>query len=655
MACPYGSSRSNSVPSEYVWKTGVAPACAATASVMQRQHPASTADPQELQQAFYCSLLDYLPKEPQADLQHICQAWQCVSNAQWVWLWLYDANSGCFELSAGVTREGAAEHAGSILPKERQAPGRKSIGTYCSIKREPVFVDDIKNWRSELQGVKYRIDTAESLEALGCAGFDCVPLLIPDGGERTGSLKTAGVVTLHWRDLSQRIGHGEAAFTNMARLSALCIRDSRMTEQRTILVQLNRMAQKFVTRPSRHPSDVRSEYLKDLIHLIKAHIHVGQVSVFYATQFSDAVECIATTGLIDARGNEVPDNRLRDAAYKAYEGLTGCCYASNKPIFVQRPASDGRSLGTYREKREIEPSPGQDDPCCLTPIPPPPTEDVERQRALGVIRCIERRSLMWPGEICHFEPNALQTLGFIAEQVGPVLRMFDQRIARERSVSVVKHDLAAPLGMILDSVHGVIEAQANGVPLGDYDLENIQACAFLAQNLARQLDPMPGDIAHLNFEPTMLEGGIIARLCKMLRRFARLNNGVELLYEGLRTIPRLLIDRAHVERAVFNLLLNAIKYSKRGGTVRIIGRRSESGFWVDVSDEGLGVSEADSERIFEPGFRSAEAARMAQGLGLGLALARQIMKAHRGDVVLTSKRNPTTFSLFFPRDAECSN
>jgi two-component system sensor histidine kinase VicK len=239
----------------------------------------------------------------------------------------------------------------------------------------------------------------------------------------------------------------------------------------------------------------------------------------------------------------------------------------------------------------------------------------------------------------------------VAEQVGPVLQMFAQRIGRERTISVIKHDLTTPLGMITDLIQDVSEAHAGNMPIGEHDLDNIQACAFLALNLAKQLDPMPGKIERLNREPTLLEAGIVARLCRVLRRYARLTNEVEIQYDGFRAIPWLLIDREQIERAILNLLLNAIKYSDKGGMVNLIGRRTGSGFCVDVSDQGMGVQAEDASRIFEPGVRSAEAAQRAQGLGLGLTIARQIMKAHNGDVALTSLRSPTTFTLTFPADA----
>ena len=615
---------------------------------MAEQNIAQTAA-SVLQRQFYHELLDYLPREPADDLAHICQAWQRATNAAWVWLWLHNPYSGTFELSACAGGEEKDGVCAPILPSEREAPGRASIGAYCAGKREAIFVDDVHNWRGERDGVTHRVAMASALEALGCVGFECVPLLGPDDVGGTAPLQPLGLISVHYRNLEERAIHSRGALGDMGRLTALCIRNSKMTEQRAILVRLNQIVQRYVSRPSRRPAEIRAEYLANLIELIQQHIHVAKVSIFYEVPHADAVECIATTGLSDASGEPVPPNRLSQAIYRAYEGLTGCCYASGETFVLRRPTQDRRFTGKFLEQRDITVQEGADDPAALIPIQAPRGEDQGRKpRARGVIRCVERRALMWPDELSHFDPTEVETLGFIADQVGPVLQTFSQRIARERAVSVVKHDLTTPLGMICDVTGSVISAQSSGVPMGEYDLENIQTCAYLALKLAEQLDPLPEEVRNLDPRPTMLEGSIVARLCKMLRRYARVTNRVDIRYDGLRQIPRLNIDREQVERALFNLLLNAIKYSKPETTIQIVGLRAQDGYRVDVIDEGMGVPVDDQERIFQPGYRTTEAERQAQGLGLGLAIARQIMRAQGGDVVLTSAKGPTTFSLVFP-------
>ena len=87
---------------------------------------------------------------------------------------------------------------------------------------------------------------------------------------------------------------------------------------------------------------------------------------------------------------------------------------------------------------------------------------------------------------------------------------------------------------------------------------------------------------------------------------------------------------ASIERAVGNLLDNAIKWSPDGGTVEVAVHDGR----VIVRDQGPGIAEEDLPHVFDRFYRS-PAARGTPGSGLGLAIVRQIARAHGGDVRAT--------------------
>jgi two-component system sensor histidine kinase MprB len=102
-------------------------------------------------------------------------------------------------------------------------------------------------------------------------------------------------------------------------------------------------------------------------------------------------------------------------------------------------------------------------------------------------------------------------------------------------------------------------------------------------------------------------------------------------------------DPVLLERAVLNLLDNAVKYSPVGAPIEVTVREGE----VVVADQGPGVAEEDAARIFDRFYRSA-AARSKPGAGLGLAIVREAARAHGGDATVESSASGASFRLSLP-------
>ncbi|NJM10192.1 MAG: ATP-binding protein [Bdellovibrionaceae bacterium] len=98
-----------------------------------------------------------------------------------------------------------------------------------------------------------------------------------------------------------------------------------------------------------------------------------------------------------------------------------------------------------------------------------------------------------------------------------------------------------------------------------------------------------------------------------------------------------------------NLISNAIKYSPNGGTVRVELRAEGVDAVIKVSDEGIGISVDDQQRIFEP-FRRTNLTKMSiPGVGLGLSVVRRIVFAHQGRIEVNSAPNAgATFTVRLP-------
>ena len=100
-----------------------------------------------------------------------------------------------------------------------------------------------------------------------------------------------------------------------------------------------------------------------------------------------------------------------------------------------------------------------------------------------------------------------------------------------------------------------------------------------------------------------------------------------------------------IYRLVYNLVENAIKYNHSGGQVIVTADRKENHVYLSVEDTGAGIPEELKERVFEPFFWVDKSrSRELGGVGLGLALVREIVRVHDGSI--TVKSNPSGGTIF---------
>lgn len=114
------------------------------------------------------------------------------------------------------------------------------------------------------------------------------------------------------------------------------------------------------------------------------------------------------------------------------------------------------------------------------------------------------------------------------------------------------------------------------------------------------------------------------------------------------------VDKTLLRVAINNLLTNAIKYNRPGGTVLLKLEELDESIRIVVSDTGLGISEDDQKQIFDKFYRSeGDDVRKQTGHGLGLALAKDIVQLHNGHILLNSELGKgSEFIIEFYKDTE---
>ena len=114
-------------------------------------------------------------------------------------------------------------------------------------------------------------------------------------------------------------------------------------------------------------------------------------------------------------------------------------------------------------------------------------------------------------------------------------------------------------------------------------------------------------------------------------------------------LPPAMLDQLRFERIITNLLTNASKFTHEGGAIELKARAENNSLIVEVKDSGTGISSSELERIFEPYYRGRTSKLSSTGLGLGLAIAKQLVGLHRGKIWVQSKPNEgSTFTISLP-------
>jgi two-component system phosphate regulon sensor histidine kinase PhoR len=131
------------------------------------------------------------------------------------------------------------------------------------------------------------------------------------------------------------------------------------------------------------------------------------------------------------------------------------------------------------------------------------------------------------------------------------------------------------------------------------------------------------------------------------------NKQLHLLVDVSPDLPSIHADRTRLQEALYNLLDNAVKYSREHGEIRLSARQRDGEIELTVSDDGVGIAKEDLPRIFERFYRAdkARSPDKVRGTGLGLAIVKHIAQLHGGRVEAESELDRgTTIRVVLPVD-----
>jgi signal transduction histidine kinase len=217
----------------------------------------------------------------------------------------------------------------------------------------------------------------------------------------------------------------------------------------------------------------------------------------------------------------------------------------------------------------------------------------------------------------------------------------------------VSHELKAPLA----SVYNIINVILDGYLDGNIDMQKeyldraksrIKSIIDLLNDLLvfSRLEEGTGELETEKFEVGELFGPLMEEMNDFAGR-----SGVGIRWDLCRKCPFVHGNPELLRRVYANVVHNAIKYSRHGGTVEVTGARDGSTFLLRVADHGVGMKEEELEKIFDIFYRGDNTRHdnKIEGIGLGLSLVKRIVDAHDGCIRVRSELNKgTTVEVRFP-------
>ncbi|OGR93569.1 MAG: hypothetical protein A2992_05510 [Elusimicrobia bacterium RIFCSPLOWO2_01_FULL_59_12] len=217
---------------------------------------------------------------------------------------------------------------------------------------------------------------------------------------------------------------------------------------------------------------------------------------------------------------------------------------------------------------------------------------------------------------------------------------------RQEFVANVSHELKTPLtairGYVETLLTGALEDKAHNREFLGIIEEHARHLSLLIDDVL-DLSAIEAKRVDYRFEPVSL-ADITERLIKGLAPMAKAKD-VKITNLLTDKLPKVRADRDKLAQILMNLIDNAIKFNKTGGSVKIAARPDNGNLVVSIQDTGVGIPPGDLPRVFERFYRADKArSHDIAGTGLGLAIVKHLVEAHRGAV--TAESEPGHGSVF---------
>ena len=383
-----------------------------------------------------------------------------------------------------------------------------------------------------------------------------------------------------------------------------------------------------------YPRKTLEQHLQDAIDVITKYGSEA-VSIFFMDDYNDILRLKSTTGIKNC-------NSPNSVFYELGQGLTGRIAKCKSAIVINNMKEKSVKdihIGKWYERTLTGSQTFLGYPILS-----------KDKQVLGLIRCVNKQSSVYTGRIESYSRIDLNLISAVAKILALYIQTYQINKVQEDLLARIPHDLQNPIVGIRNSADNLIKYRNRDNYQVDQKLYDIiDDCNLLFMIVDRVNYSRKGH----NPTYTRIKSEVIIKLVKKLRPMAMIFK-VRLNHPVLDHLPNTLyIDKSQIEILIYDLIVNAIKYSYENTDIQIYSKSNQEFFLISFLNFGIGIKHEYLTAIFKPGFRTPEAKkRDVTGTGWGLAIGQEIAKIHGGKIKVSHSHTPTIITLMLPRHLE---
>jgi signal transduction histidine kinase len=265
-----------------------------------------------------------------------------------------------------------------------------------------------------------------------------------------------------------------------------------------------------------------------------------------------------------------------------------------------------------------------------------------KEKALGVLEIFNKRSDM------GFTSDDMYLLNALADQAAVAIENV-RTLEQNEEVSKLVQELCSPVTSIMDMSQLMLAKPNLDVENWRQGLESVnREAVYLAQMMNDYVDLVKLETGRALLKSQRVSLGLLAQKMVERMRPQALEKNIVISLDADKSLPDIPGDADRLRQVMVILIDNAIKFNRAGGSIEITTAGNEVRAQVSVSDTGIGIAPGDLELIFNKFYRVKENEANESRAGLSLAIARQVIQAHDGDIWVESELDVCsrfTFSL----------